>query len=95
MKIYISGKITGLPEADAKYYFHSAHAELKTQGHEPVNPMFLPHNHGKTWAEFMREDLQALLTCEAIYMLENWQDSKGARIEFGLAVELGMKIIFQ
>lgn len=95
MKIYISGQITGLSEADAKYNFTMAHVNLKQQGHYPVNPMFLPHNHGKTWAEFMREDLHALLDCEAIYMLENWQESKGARIEFGIAIELGMKIIFQ
>jgi hypothetical protein len=95
MKIYISGKISGIPEADANYYFTMAHVNLKAMGWDPVNPMFLPHRHGKTWAEFMREDIHALLTCEAIYMLDNWQESKGSRIEFGLAVELGMKIIFQ
>ena len=95
MKIYISGQITGLSEETARYNFTMAHLNLRQQGHDPVNPMLLPHNHGKTWAEYMREDIHALLDCEAIYMLENWQESKGARIEFGLAIELGMKIIFQ
>jgi len=93
MKIYISGKITGLPIHDAEAVFETAEKRLKSEGHEPINPMKLPHNHGQTWLEYMKEDIKALLECDAIYMLNGWQESKGACIEFNIAHDLGLKII--
>jgi len=95
MKIYISGKITGLPIQEAQNNFEAAEKRLKSEGHEPINPMKLPHEHGKTWSEYMKEDIKALLECDAIYMLLGWQESKGACIEFNLAHDLRLKIIEQ
>jgi hypothetical protein len=43
----------------------------------------------------MKEDISALLTCDAIYLLKNWGDSRGARIERAIALELGIKIIYE
>lgn len=48
MKIYISGKITGLPYDEAAAIFNRAKAFLLAKGFEVVNPMELPHNHNKT-----------------------------------------------
>ena len=93
MKIYISGKITGLPLETAKSKFYEAEKNLISQGHIVVNPMSLPHNHSQTWLEYMKEDIKALLDCDAIYMLKGWQESKGACIEFNLAHDLDLKII--
>lgn len=95
MKIYISGKISGMDESEARKLFAAAFIQLQDWNHEPVDPMTLPHDHGRTWLEFMREDIKALMDCEAIYMLENWTESQGAKIELSLAASLGMKIIFQ
>lgn len=44
--------------------------------------------HG--WACFMRHDLRALLTCDAILLLPEWESSKGARLEAKIAQALGM-----
>jgi hypothetical protein len=93
-KIYISGKISGM-EAQASTLFTNAEKMLKAKGFEPVNPMKLPHQHGKTWECFMREDIAALLQCQAIYMLHNWQQSKGAVLEYILAMHLDMDVQFQ
>ena len=41
----------------------------------------------------MIDDLRLLFDCEAIYLIDNWQMSKGARIEYYIAKELGMSII--
>jgi hypothetical protein len=47
------------------------------------------------WRECMIVCLRELLQCDAIYMLNNWRNSKGARIELAVAVELGMEILIQ
>jgi len=93
-KIYISGKITGLTQEEAFNSFNNAELYLKRQGFEVVNPMTIPHNHDKTWESYMKEDLKALLECTDIYMLKGWHESKGANIEYNLARELGLSIIF-
>lgn len=94
-KCYISGKITGLSEDEYMANFHRGKKEVELIGLEPVSPVDLPHEHGKTWTEFMREDLAALLICDNLYALSNWQDSAGARIEVQLAIDLNMTIIYQ
>lgn len=94
-KVYISGKISGLEFSHAQKLFNDAENDLKKYNFNVVNPMTLPHNHGKSWDEFMREDLKALLDCTHIFMLSNWQDSKGAIIEHDLAKELNIKIFYE
>lgn len=41
---------------------------------------------------FVKMGLALLLQCEAILMLEGWQESKGACAEYNLAVALGLEI---
>lgn len=43
----------------------------------------------------MRADLKEMLNCDSIYMLNNWQQSKGAIVEYTLAKGLNFKIIHQ
>lgn len=93
-KIYISGRISGI-EDTAAAIFENAEYFLNQQGNIVVNPMKLPHNHDKSWESYMREDLKALLGCDAIYMLKNWQESRGAIIEHQLAESLNLIIIFE
>lgn len=94
MNVYISGKITGLPEEEARGLFKEAFNKLMDSGFRPVNPMDLVHEHDLSWQSYMREDLIALLKCDAIYMLKNWAGSRGAKIEHQLAVDLGLKIFY-
>ena len=94
MKIYIAGKITGLPIEVSFAAFEKAEQYLVSEGHEPVNPMKLPHDHGRTWAEYMRECFDALNTCEAIYMMPGYVNSIGACAEHEVARSLGLKVIY-
>lgn len=94
MKIYISGKITGI-EKEAEAIFEEAENNLKLLGYEVVNPLKLNHNHDKSWHAYMKEDIKALCDCDHIFMLDNWLDSKGARIEFEIACKLDIKIVYQ
>lgn len=93
-RIYISGKITGI-ENEAPQLFSRAEFELRQKGYETVNPMTLNHDHDKSWHSYMKEDVAALCQCEAIYMLSNWTDSKGAIIEHTIAMYLGLKVQYE
>lgn len=93
-KIYISGKITRI-ENKAPVLFEKAEKELQAQGYEVINPMKLNHNHDKSWQSYMKEDIKAMCDCDAIYMLNNSFESKGALIELRLARQLEMKIIYE
>lgn len=91
-RVYIAGKISGM-EKEAFKLFEEAEQQLIKRGFEVVNPMKLPHNHNKTWSAYMTECITEMIKCHLIYSLPNWSDSTGARIEVGLARELGIKII--
>jgi Asp-tRNA(Asn)/Glu-tRNA(Gln) amidotransferase A subunit family amidase len=93
MKTYISGAITGT--TDYMERFEKAEQLLKAQGREVVNPTKLPHNHDKTWESYMREDIKALVECEAIYVMKGWSLSKGAILEVNIASALEFKIEFE
>ncbi len=93
-KCYIAGKVTGLPEAEYRKKFHKAEIAVAILGYEPVNPVELPHNHDKTWESYMREAIKAMMDCDAIYLLPDWEQSTGARIEAALAFHLNIKILF-
>ena len=93
-KIYISGKVSGI-ENEAHELFAKAELWLKSFGYSVVNPMTLTHQHDKSWHSYMKEDVKALCECDEIFMLTNWNDSKGAIIEHTIAMYLGIKVSYQ
>ncbi|HBC7422538.1 TPA: DUF4406 domain-containing protein [Serratia marcescens] len=92
MKIYIAGPMSGLPGCN-RQAFNQAAAVLTVDGHVPLNPAFLPD--GLTQADYMAIGMVMLQRAEAIYLLDGWQVSAGARAEFSLAEKLGLKVIYQ
>jgi len=94
MRIYISGKITGLDPKIAKANFDAIEWALRHYGHDVFNPL-QKNPEGLTWEQYMVRDIKILLSCDAIYMMNNWQDSKGAVIEHSVAQRAGLKIYYQ
>jgi hypothetical protein len=90
-KIYISGKITGLPYEKAFEKFERAENQLKAIGFEVVNPMKLDHKNALTWSDYMRTDIKALMECDNIFLLSNWRESKGAILEKQIADALDIR----
>lgn len=88
MKVYISGPITGLLYEEVEKAFNEAEVRLQERGYEVVNPLKNGLPRESTWNEHMRADLKLLLDCDAIYMLDGWNNSKGAMIELKLAFDL-------
>lgn len=90
MRVYIAGKITGLPTDKAAAKFEKAENLLRSLGFEPVNPMKLSHNHDKSWESYMKECIKALVDCDRIHALPCYLDSRGAMVEVGLAEKLNI-----
>ncbi|GHT09070.1 hypothetical protein FACS189426_06350 [Bacteroidia bacterium] len=95
MKIYISGKITGLPFADVAAKFEDAEMLLKDLGLETVNPTKNGLSFNESWEKHIVRDIENLLECDAIYMLDGWNDSVGAGIEYDIAMRTGKDIWFE
>jgi hypothetical protein len=96
MKMYISGKISGLALNDVRKKFEATENMIANLGCEPVNPIKIAKfSNDKNWIDYMKECICALLDCEAILMQKDWGQSNGARIEYAIAKEIGLKIIFE
>nr|DAJ69970.1 MAG TPA: deoxyribosyltransferase [Caudoviricetes sp.] len=91
-KVYISGPITGIDFGN-RFAFSCARSALELCGYEVVDPSEVQLDDEATWTDYMRADLKLLLDCDYIYMLDGWEDSKGARIERELAENLGIEEI--
>lgn len=95
MKVYISGKITGLPLSEAEERFKDAEELISALNLTPVNPLKNGLPRHSTWEEHMAKDIELLKQCEAIFMLENWEDSRGAKIEYDFAIGSGKTIMYE
>lgn len=99
LKIYVSGKITGLDYHETFAKFEKGEELLKAMFPlaEIVNPLKLhppEMQNTQSWEWFMLSDIEALLPCDMIALLHDWKDSKGARIEHTIAAEMNKQILF-
>ncbi len=91
-KIYISGKITGLPYHETLKRFKAVEELLKNLDQEVINPMRLLLCND-TWQHSMLLRMTSLCKCNAIYSLDDHLLSKESTIEYNLANRLGFKLI--
>lgn len=96
LNVYISGKISGLPHAIALSKFKATESILFSENYVPINPMTLNHTtHDKTWESYMKVCIKELVSCDAIYMMSGYEDSRGAILELEIAKQLGLKIMYE
>ena len=95
MKVYISGKITGLDPVEAKKNFIKAELRLRNQGHTVMSPKGVMDFLGFEHEDYMHVCRAMIDVCDAIYMLANWHTSKGAREELGYAREWRKEILWE
>ena len=86
MIIYIAGKMAGLPDK-GREHFNRAEERLLAEGHIVLNPARLPD--GMPQEKYMPICLAMLQVADAIYLLDNWKDSPGARLEYNYALYQG------
>ena len=99
MKVFISGKMTGLSHEEYQAKFDAAAQRLRAEGYEIFNPSVpqwndAMHDSGMSYGDILIEDFKKIQECDALYMLDNWRDSKGATAEHAFATAIGMKIMY-
>lgn len=70
--------------------------KLTSENSDVVTPFdIVPEARGMSYAEIMGKDLAVLMECDVICFAKGWHLSKGCRIEFAVAKELGLKMGFE
>ena len=106
-KVYIAGPMSGIIDHN-RFEFDTAEKMWRARG-VPSDDIFNPINHeaslmvqeGKlkgpeAYRICLKMDLDWICDhCTLMYMLQGWENSKGARTEHALAVALGIEIEYQ
>lgn len=91
-KVFISGKVSGIEYYVAYQTFANADRQLSSMGYQVINPMKICRKNW-SWVRCMAKCLWAIMFCDKIYQLPNWQESRGARIEYKWAKLLRKRIL--
>lgn len=91
MKIYIGGPISGIK--NYRNNFKVVEEKLLSDGHQVMNPAVI--SEGFPYTAYMPVCLPMLECCDAIYLLEGWTNSTGAKLECHYAKVQGKKIFLQ
>lgn len=96
--VYIAGKVSDLPVEQYQLKFEQASKTISEQGFEVYNPVqIIQEKYGEThllpWSECMKEVLPYVIKADVVVLLPCWVHSRGAKIEFQLAKELGIPCI--
>jgi len=91
MKYYIAGKITNL--TNYREVFKKAEDKLTEEGHLCMNPAIL--TEGFPYDVYMPICYAMIDACDSIYLLKNWTDSKGAKLEYEYALSKNKQIVFE
>lgn len=93
IKAYLSGPISGRDHLNIKE-FRLWETKLEEMGLTVIVPHDITEDmpEDSSWSEFMKKDLAVLLTCDMVITLTDWYLSRGAKVEVGLARELGIPV---
>jgi hypothetical protein len=97
--VYIAGKVTGLAIDQVWNRFEKKEFELMKRGYEVFNPVRMVGDllmgREDTWENIMRYCLLTMLTCDEVYMLNDWKKSEGAKLEHHVAEQLQFTITYE
>lgn len=89
---YISIPITGHDINEQKRKAE----RIKAQIPNSISPFDIVEDNGQSYGHFMGKDIEYILDrCDAIYMSDGWENSKGCRLEMCAAEIYGLKIILE
>lgn len=105
---YISGPISGLLNGNFDA-FKAAQEKLEMEGYIVLNPHEIckdiynkwalkPPTNGAEervmWEEMMKECIRHLTLADDVFVLSNWETSKGATVELFIAQKLGISTYY-
>ena len=95
MKIYIAGKITNTELTACKEKFAFMEEVLRSLGVIPVNPFKLGCQDHWSFEQCKPFNFKAIRQCDAIFMLNDYQDSPGSLQELQEAKRLKLELYYQ
>jgi hypothetical protein len=95
LKVYISGKVTGLDPEYMRQKFAKTEEWLRSLGFDTVNPETLVPAGVESWEEAMKICLRAELDCDLLFAQSDAYESKGARVEISVAASLKIHVIHE
>ena len=92
-KVYISSKMTGLPDFNFPAFDKKA-KELAGMGFEVLNPAEIGKKYStdKPLSFYRRKNLEMLLQADVLFVFGNIAGNKGVEFEIVVAKELGLPI---
>ena len=90
--VYIAGKMRGLKDY-GRQHFNNAAKRLELAGFIVLNPATVPI--GMPNEKYMPICLSMLEAANFIYMLDNWEESEGANVEYKYALCQGKQVLFE
>ena len=97
-RIYVSLPISGYDLDERKLCAICAEKQIVERYSKPlqvITPFVVCPESDKPYSYYMGKDIEALLECDAIYLCDGWQNSKGCMAEFEVARIYGKEIIFE
>ena len=91
-RIYISGPMAGVKDYNFPLFFSVAN-RLRELGWDVINPaeQFGGYRDGM-WGFYIGVARDSIIECDALTLLEGWEDSDGAVCEKALAQKYGLDI---
>ena len=73
--------------------FHAAAQAWRDGGWDAINPAEIEANDAEdSYRFYLRQDINLLVDCDAIAMLEGYENSKGAMLEMNIAQALKLRV---
>jgi Domain of unknown function (DUF4406) len=96
-RVYLSGPISNndsqIQEHNLQEFHRVAECLRSQDGYEVINPAEFSEQHPDlSYQSYIRADLRDMLTCNAVLMLDGYQESKGAMIEKRVAEMVGIEV---
>ena len=106
MKVYLSGKMTGLSEKEIWNNFRKVETwlstrELRDYNNNPIESVMNPavtyamqNYKAFSYEDWLHIDFAMLDACDAVCLLPNWKDSMGAKREIAYAYKHGKDVYY-
>lgn len=97
MRLYVSGPMRGLPNSNFPAFDKVAN-ELRDMGHDVLSPAdsFKDEDgnpvRGLPRSEYLKHDIQLILICDGVVVIDGWYDSPGARFEVSEAFSIDIPV---
>ena len=95
IKVYISLPISGYDLEERKETAMRMEIKLRGCGYEVCNPLGNGWQAGLTTYEYMRRDIEMLMSCNTVIFMKGFNRSAGCHTEFCVATACGLDVWFE